>query len=107
MLGCGAGIGQVRELLLCAIMTQFVILVHTKSPKTYHFNNFLGSFCFGCAGLISIPFCKKISSKENHIADFISRNHNEDDISDYFVKNGYPVQTKLKIPIDWYNFVVD
>ena len=50
---------------------------------------------------------QKISSKENHIADFISRNHDQDDISSYFIKNGYPSQQQLLIPVSWFNVVAE
>ena len=50
------------------------------------------------------PVLQKISSEDNHIADFISRNHNEDDISTYFSLHEYPTQVKVEIPMDWYSF---
>ena len=78
-----------------------------QKPKDLPLQQLLREFLFWVCRFNFHPILQKISSKENHIADFISRNHNEDDISDYFVKNGYPVQTKLKIPLDWYNFVAD
>ena len=50
---------------------------------------------------------EKISSQENKIADFISRNHNEDDIAKYFKENDYSAQSKLVVPIEWYRFVAE
>ena len=50
------------------------------------------------------PILQKISSKDNHVADFISRNHSEDDIKDYFSLHEFPSQVKIHIPLEWYNF---
>ena len=50
------------------------------------------------------PILQKISSEDNHVADFISRNHNEDDIKTYFSLNNFPTQVKIPIPLEWYNF---
>ena len=50
------------------------------------------------------PILQKISSQDNHVADFISRNHSEDDIKDYFSLHDLPDQVKIQIPLEWYNF---
>ena len=53
------------------------------------------------------PILEKVSSKDNHIADYLSRHHNEADINEYFVKNGLPNQIKVTVPTDWYSFVAE
>ena len=50
------------------------------------------------------PILQKISSQDNHVADFISRNHSEDDIKSYFSLHKFPSQVKVQIPLDWYTF---
>ena len=50
------------------------------------------------------PLVQKIGTKENNIADFISRNHNPADIEKYFYTCGLKNQIKLDIPLDWFNF---
>ena len=52
-------------------------------------------------------FCQvleKISSGDNHIADYISRNHNAKDVEKYLEVNGFPDQSKVVIPPDWFSF---
>ena len=45
-----------------------------------------------------------MSSSDNYIADFISRNHNAEDIEVYLDNNGFPNQSKVVIPPDWFGF---
>ena len=53
------------------------------------------------------PVMQKISSADNHLADMISRNHDEKDIKNYFSFHGYETVTEIKIPDDWFNYVAD
>ena len=53
------------------------------------------------------PILQKISSSDNHIADMISRNHNEDDIRNYFEKYGYSDISRILIPVKWFNFTAE
>ena len=67
----------------------------------------LREFLFWVCKFNFYPILEKISTKDNHVADFISRNHDEDDISSYLAKQGFLNQSKIVIPLDWYNFVAD
>ena len=78
-----------------------------QKPKDLQLQQLLREFLFWVCKFNFFPILQKISSKENNIADYISRNHNHDDILNYFSENGYSVQTKVLIPTDWYNFVAD
>ena len=78
-----------------------------QKPNNLEMQQLLREFLFWVCRYNFFPVLQKIGSKENHIADFISRNHNEDDIAKYFTENGFPSQTKITIPLDWYNFVAD
>ena len=78
-----------------------------QKPKDLSLQQLLRECLFWVCKFNFYPVLQKIASKENHIADFISRNHIEDDISKYFEQNGYPVQTKVTVPLDWFNFVTD
>ena len=51
------------------------------------------------------PILQKVASKDNHIADFISRNHDEKAIEAYFLDNGYLSQHKVHVPNEWFSFV--
>ena len=53
------------------------------------------------------PIMQKISSSDNHLADMISRNHNEEDISNYFYKHGYKDISRVLIPLNWFNFIAE
>ena len=78
-----------------------------QKPNNLEMQQLLREFLFWVCRFNFFPVLQKIGSKENHIADFISRNHNEDDISKYFSENEFPSRTKINIPLDWYNFVAD
>ena len=78
-----------------------------QKPHDLGLQQMLREFLFWVCRFNFFPILQKISTKENHMADFISRNHNEDDISKYFSDNGFPSQTKVVIPNDWYEFVAD
>ena len=78
-----------------------------QKPKDLPLQQLLREFLYWVCKYNFCPILEKISSKDNHIADFISRNHNEDDIDDYFFKNGFSSQTKVQVPLDWYQFIAD
>ena len=78
-----------------------------QKPKDLNLQQLLREFLYWVCTYNFVPIMQKIASKDNHIADFISRNHLEDDISKYFATNGYTNQTKVVVPPDWYNFVAE
>ena len=49
----------------------------------------------------------RISTSENDIADFISRNHNKSDIDNFFVAKGLHNVEAIDIPDTMFNFVGD
>ena len=53
------------------------------------------------------PVVLRISSEENDIADFLSRNHNEDDIAAKFLSRGIHTMTPVEITHDMFSFVGD
>ena len=75
-----------------------------QKPSDPSMQKLLREFLYWVCFYNFYPVLQKISSEENHIADFISRNHNEDDITNYFSANNYPSQVKVKIPLDWFSF---
>ena len=78
-----------------------------QKPRDTEMQKLLREFLFWVCRYNFFPVLLKISSKDNFIADFISRNHNEDDISEFFSKNGYQNQSKVVVPTDWYSFVAE
>ena len=65
---------------------------------------FLREFLFWVCKFNFYPVLQKISTKDNHIADYLNRNHNSKDIEIYLEKQGFPDQKKVDIPLDWYKF---
>ena len=80
-----------------------------QKPSDLQMQQLLREFLFWVCKYNFYPVLEKISSKDNHVADYISRNHNESDISDYFLLNGFPNhnQVKVEIPFEWFNFVAE
>ena len=75
-----------------------------QKPVDPSMQKLLREFLFWVCRFDVHPILQKISSQDNHVADFISRNHDEDDIKDYFSRNELPNQIKIQIPLEWYNF---
>ena len=78
-----------------------------QKPKNLAMQQLLREFLFWVCSFNFFPVLQKIGTKENHIADYISRNHCPTDIENYFQSCGYPSQSKVEIPISWYNFQAD
>ena len=68
------------------------------------YKNYFVNFFSGFVNTISAQFFRKEKNADNHIADFISRNHDSVDIQNYFDKQGSPNQLKVDIPLEWYGF---
>ena len=75
-----------------------------QKPSDPSMQKLLREFLYWVCRFNFYPILQKISSKENHIADMISRNHCAADISDYLTLHGFPNQSKVEIPVDWYDF---
>ena len=75
-----------------------------QKPKDVKMQQLLREFLFWVCKYNFAPVLQKIKTKDNATADFISRNHNEADIANYFKQNGVTGQTKVVIPYDWYSF---
>ena len=44
------------------------------------------------------PIFRKVGTKKNHVADFLSSNHDQSQISAYFHKYGHPMRTFVEVP---------
>ena len=75
-----------------------------QKPKDHEMQKLLREFLFWVCKFNFYPVLQKISTKDNHIADYLSRNHNSKDIEIYLEKQGFPDQKKVDIPLDWYGF---
>ena len=76
-------------------------------PKDPELQRYLREYLFWVCRYNCFPILQKISSGDNYLADFISRNHETSDIDAYFASHGYPTQNRLEIPDDWYRFKAD
>ena len=78
-----------------------------QKPSDPGMQKLLREFLYWVCKFNFFPVLQKISSKDNHIADMISRNHNENDISNYFSHHGFPNQSRVEIPSSWFSFVAE
>ena len=75
-----------------------------QKPKDPSLQKLLREFLYWVCRFNFYPNLEKITTKDNHIADFLSRNHNAADIDSYFCKNGYSDQKCVIVPTSWFNF---
>ena len=78
-----------------------------QKPKDLALQQLLREFLYWVCRFNFFPVLEKIGTNTNHIADFISRNHNPVDIAQYFKSRDYPCQKQVDIPVDWFNFQAD
>ena len=95
-----------RILIYCDNDAVCDTITHQK-PKNTDMQKYLREFLYWVCKYNFFPVMQKISSSDNHIADMISRNHDETDIANYFSSNGYVNQIKIDIPPKLYDFVAD
>ena len=70
------------------------VILYLK-PKDANMQVHLREFLFWVCKYNFHPIISKIGSKENDIADFLSRNFSESDANMFFTKNFIPPQKKL------------
>ena len=92
-----------RIMIFCDNNSVCDTIVNQK-PKDLKMQQLLREFLFWVCKFNFYPVLEKISSSDNHIADFISRNHNAEDIEVYLDNNGFQNQSKVVIPPDWFSF---
>ena len=66
-------------------------------PKDLDMQRYLREFLYWVCLFNFHPIVSKIGSKENDIADFLSRNFSEDDANLFFTREGLSPQTKLTL----------
>ena len=81
-------------------------IFHQK-PKDSNMQQLLREFLFWVCCYNFTPLVEKIGTKENFVADFLSRNTNQSDIESYFHTLGFPKQTNLSVPESWFEFHAD
>ena len=85
-------------MMLCATLAPI------RNPKMRICSSSYVSFSSGSANSTFFPIMQKIASKENNVADFISRVYAKDEIDKFFKSCGYNDQTPVNIPHEWFSF---
>ena len=75
-----------------------------QKPKDVKMQQLLREFLYWVCKFNFFPIMQKIASKENHVADYISRVYTKNLIDKYFESYGYVNQTSVNIPLDWFSF---
>ena len=67
----------------------------------------LREFLFWICSYNIHPIVNKIGTKDNFVADFVSRVYTEAETVKFFSDNGYPTQTKIDVPDSFFNMHAD
>ena len=78
-----------------------------QKPKDLKLQHLLREFLFWVCKYNFFPIVEKIGTKENHIADYLSRVYDVELIDRYFESNGHSAQSRILIPEMWFNFQAD
>ena len=79
-------------------------VISYQKPKDDTMQKFLREFLFLVCRYNFVPVISKIASKENDVADFISRNYDSVDAKNYFSKENIPPLNCLEIPDKMFEF---
>ena len=81
--------------------------INFLKPKDLEMQRCLREFLYYVTKFKFEPVMVWIPTKENHIADFISRNHNPEDIKKKFTEVGLPDMEPIEITDEMFNFIAD
>ena len=73
-------------------------VIFYMKPKDPVMQIYLREFLFWVCHFNFEPIVSKIASKENDVADFLSRNFSENDANIFFTRENFPTQNKLIVP---------
>ena len=76
-------------------------------PKDTKMQKLVREFLYWVCLYKFFPIVTKIGTKENHVADFLSRVYSSDEIDRYFASVGCDPHSKIEIPETWFNFKAD
>ena len=82
-------------------------VVTNLKPKDPQMQRYLREFLYWVCLYNFQPIVSKIGTKENHIADFISRNYNPIDASKFLSEQGYPCMKQVHIDDSAFLMVAD
>ena len=75
-----------------------VEVLQKEKPKDKKMQDLLQEFLYITCTRKFTPIFRKIGSKENKIADFLSRNHDPEDTKKFLEKEGYKSLTLVEVP---------
>ena len=75
-----------------------------QKPSDLKLQQLLREFLYWVCKFNFYPMLSKIGTKENNIADYISRVYDQENTDKYLESCGYHNQSKIKIPISWFGF---
>ena len=75
-----------------------VEVLDKERPKDLQLQELLREFMYVVCTRKFSPIFKKIGTKENFVADQISRSHDPDFLQEYFLKNNIPARTPIEVP---------
>ena len=75
-----------------------VEVLDKERPKDPRMLELLQEFLFIVCTRGFTPIFRRVGTKENEAADFISRNHNPEQIASYFQLHGLPMRTPVAAP---------
>ena len=78
--------------------TAVVDVLDKEKPKDPHMQDLLREFLFIVCSRGFTPVFRKIGTKSNATADFISRRHDQDDIKQFFTVNNLPERKCITAP---------
>ena len=75
-----------------------VEVLDKEKPKDPRMQELLREYLYIVCTRGFTPIFRKVGTKENQVADFISRNHDQSCISSYFLSNDHPMRTWVPAP---------
>ena len=79
-------------------------VITNQKPKDSNMQSYLREFLFYVCKFNFRPVVSKIASKENDIADFISRNYDPDDAHNFFYQQNIPSLRLIELTSDLFEF---
>jgi hypothetical protein len=102
----GAGWSGKRVAIHCDNVAVVQTINHMK-PKDKELQRLLREFLFYVTTYKFEPVLIRIPTKDNHLADFVSRNHNSLDIQEEFAKYGVEKMESVPVPDHMFSFLAD
>ena len=81
--------------------------INNQKPSDTNLQCYLREFLFHVTTMKFEPVMVKVSTSDNHMADFVSRNYNVEDIKEQFTRFGATSMKEVSISDEMLNFTAD